>query len=157
MSSLDSLYQAVIVEHDRAPRRYGVLEGATHRATEDNPLCGDVVTLYLRLEGGVIRDASFEARGCSLSRAAGSMLAERLVGATVGEARQLAAAFEAFVQAPPEGAAEGAGGVGGAGVEGVALGELTAFAGVRRVRSRRTCATLPLRALAAATRDVDVE
>lgn len=139
MSDLDELYQAVIVDHDRAPRRHGPLAGATHAATADNPLCGDVVTLHLRIEAGVIRDVSFEGRGCALSRAAASIFATMLAGRELADARALAAAFEAFVHAAPDATAD------------PALGELAAFAGVRRFRSRRACATLPLRALAAAT------
>ena len=143
MSDLDDLYQAVIVDHDRAPRHTGPLAGATHAATIDNPLCGDVVTLHLRIEDGTIRAASFEGRGCSLSRAAASILTTLLPGRDLAAARALSAAFEAFVQAAPAAPAAPA-------ASDAQLGELTAFAGVRRFRSRRACATLPLRALAAA-------
>jgi nitrogen fixation protein NifU and related proteins len=138
VSDLDELYQAVIVDHDRAPRRHGPLSGATHGATADNPLCGDVVTLHLRLDDGVIRDVSFEGRGCALSRAAASILSTMLAGQDLAAARALSAAFEAFVHAAPDAPAA------------PELGDLAAFAGVRRFRSRRACATLPLRALAAA-------
>lgn len=140
VSDLDELYQAVILDHDRAPRCWGPLAGATHRATADNPLCGDIVTLHLRIEDGAIRDVSFEGRGCSLSRAASSILATMLAGRDLASARALSAAFDAFVQAAPDAPADAP-----------ALGDLAAFAGVRRFRSRRACATLPLRALAAAT------
>jgi nitrogen fixation protein NifU and related proteins len=140
VSDLDELYQAVIVDHDRAPRHHGPLPGATHGATADNPLCGDVVTLHLRIEDGVIRDVSFEGRGCSLSRAAASILSTMLAGRELASARILSAAFEAFVHSPPDAPAADA----------PALGDLAAFSGVRRFRSRRACATLPLRALAAA-------
>jgi len=159
-SDLDELYQAVIVDHDRAPRHEGPLAGATCSGTADNPLCGDVVTLHLRIEGDVIREVGFEGRGCSLSRAAASILTTMLAGRELSSARALGAAFEAFVQAKPEapaGGGVGGGGVGGGGGGGGGvgagapdLGELVAFAGVRRFRSRRACATLPLRARAAA-------
>ena len=138
MSELDQLYQAVIVDHDRAPRNHGPLASATHQATADNPLCGDIITLHLHIEGGVIRDLSFEGRGCALSRAAASILTTMLQGRPLAAAHALAAAFDAFVQSAPDVPAD------------AQLGELTAFAGVRRFRSRRACATLPLRALAAA-------
>lgn len=153
MSSLDELYQAVIVDHDRAPRHHGPLPGATHTATADNPLCGDGVTLYLRIEDGIIRDVSFEGRGCSLSRAAASILSTMLAGRELASARALAAAFEAFVHAPPDlpDLPDSSAAPDAAGSAAPALGELTAFSGVRRFRSRRACATLPLRALAAAT------
>ena len=142
MSDLDDLYQAVIVDHDRAPRHHGPLAGATHHATADNPLCGDTVTLHLHLEDGVIRGLSFEGRGCSLSRAAASILTTMLAGRDLASARALSAEFEAFVHAAPDAPLDPA--------AAAALGELAAFAGVRRFRSRRACATLPLRALAAA-------
>jgi nitrogen fixation NifU-like protein len=153
VSDLDELYQAVIVDHDRAPRRHGPLPGATHTATADNPLCGDVVTLHLRIEDGVIRDVSFEGRGCSLSRAAASILSTMLAGRDLASARALSAAFEAFVHAPPDSspAPPDSPAAAAAPADSPALGELAAFSGVRRFRSRRACATLPLRALAAAT------
>lgn len=135
LDPLAQLYQALILEHDRAPRNLGPLDGATHRATADNPLCGDVVTLHLVIAGGAIRAASFEARGCSLSRAAASILTTRLRDLDRAATQALAAAFEAFLHDA---------------VETAALGELTAFAGVRQFPSRRACATLPFRALAAA-------
>ena len=138
MSELDDLYQAVIVDHDRAPRNHGPLASATHEATADNPLCGDIITLHLRIEGGVIRDLSFEGRGCALSRAAASNLTTMLRDRPLASAHALASAFDAFVQSAPDAPAD------------AQLGDLTAFAGVRRFRSRRACATLPLRALAAA-------
>jgi nitrogen fixation NifU-like protein len=140
-SELDGLYQAVIVDHDRAPRNEGPLAAATHQATVDNPLCGDIVTLHLELEGDAIRNVAFEGRGCALSRAAASILTTMLRGRSLDEARALATAFEAFVQSAPDAPAD------------AALGELAAFSGVRRFRSRRVCATLPLRALAAAVAD----
>jgi nitrogen fixation NifU-like protein len=137
---VDQLYQAIIVEHDRAPRNEGSLAGATHHATVDNPLCGDICTLHVHVEGCVIRGVSFEGRGCALSRAAASILTTMLAGRELAAARALAAEFDAFVKAPAESAASSAG----------ELGDLTAFAGVRRFRSRRACATLPFRALLAA-------
>ncbi len=151
MTDLDDLYQAVIVDHDRAPRRHGPLAGATHRATADNPLCGDLVTLHLHIEDGLILDASFEGRGCSLSRAAASILTTMLAGRDLASARALSAAFDAFVHAAPDAPTPASASAAAAGsAESAALGDLTAFAGVRRFRSRRACATLPLRALAAA-------
>lgn len=138
MSDARALYQALIVEHDRAPKNQGPLPGATHQATIDNPLCGDEVTMRLVVGGNQVAAARFEARGCALCRAAASMLTARVVGLPVAELPALAAAFEAFVAAEPGSAVPGE------------LGDLTAFAGVRAVRSRRVCATLPFRALVAA-------
>jgi nitrogen fixation protein NifU and related proteins len=135
MSELDQLYQATIVEHDRAPRNHGTIADPTHAATVDNPLCGDVVTVQARVVDGVVCDIAFEGRGCALSRAAASIMTTIVRDRTTAAARDLAAAFERFVQTPP-----------GAEVP-HELGELAAFAGVRRFRSRRLCALLPFRAL----------
>lgn len=137
----DELYQATIVDHDRAPRNAGALADPTHQATVDNPLCGDTVTLRARIVDGVIRDIAFEGRGCALSRAAASIMTTMVRGRTPAAARELAAAFERFVQAAPDAAVpdepDGRD----------ELGELRAFAGVRRFRSRRVCALLGFRAL----------
>ena len=137
-SETDELYQATIVDHDRAPRNAGPLPSATHHATIDNPLCGDVVTVHAQIVDGAIRALSFEGRGCALSRAAASIMTTLVRERSVDDARRLAAAFEAFVAAPPNAALP------------ENLGELRAFAGVRRFRSRRVCATLGFRALLAA-------
>ena len=137
-SAADDLYQATIVDHDRAPRNAGPLPDATHRATVDNPLCGDVVTVHARIAGGVVREVRFEGRGCALSRAAASIMTTMVCDRTLDAARALAAAFEQFVKAPPDAAIPDD------------LGELRAFAGVRSFRSRRVCATLGFRALARA-------
>jgi nitrogen fixation NifU-like protein len=123
-----ALYHATIVDHDRHPRREGQLPAATHVATVDNPLCGDVVTIRFVLANGVITDAAFEARGCALSRAGASMLATRAIGATPDALRSLSATFAAFLQAD---------------VPAAELGELAAFEGVRAFKSRRACACLP--------------
>jgi nitrogen fixation NifU-like protein len=134
-SDTDDLYQATIVDHDRAPRNTGALPGATHHATIDNPLCGDVVTVHARIADGVVHDLRFEGRGCALSQAAASIMTTMVRERSTVEARRLVAAFEQFVQAQPDAALP------------EELGELRAFAGVRRFRSRRVCATLGLRTL----------
>lgn len=134
-SDAEELYQATIIDHDRAPRNAGSLADATHSATVDHPLCGDVVTVHARIAGGVICDLRFEGRGCALSRAAASIMTTMVRDHTPEASRRLAAAFEQFVQAAPDAAIP------------EQLGDLRAFAGVRRFRSRRGCATLGFRAL----------
>ncbi len=131
----DALYHALIVEHDRAPRNEGPLPGATHVASLDNPLCGDIVTVRAIVQDSRVIDATFEARGCALCRAAASMMTTRAIGAPLGEIATLSARFESFVAG---------------GIDDPHLGELVAFRGVQMNRSRRTCATLPFRALAKA-------
>jgi nitrogen fixation protein NifU and related proteins len=138
MTAVDDLYQATILDHDRAPRNRGPLPGATHEATIDNPLCGDVVTVRAQLAGGVVADIAFEGRGCALSQAAASIMTTMVRGSAPDAARRLAALFEQFVQTAPDAAAPDE------------LGELRAFAGVRRFRARRQCALLPFRALSRA-------
>ncbi|MEO8704595.1 MAG: Fe-S cluster assembly sulfur transfer protein SufU [Kofleriaceae bacterium] len=129
------LYQAIIVEHDRNPHHHGPLAGATCSATADNPLCGDVITLHAIVDGDRITAITFEGRGCALSRAAASILTDRATSSTRGELAALAARFEAFVAEPADAPIPDE------------LGDLAAFAGVRKVRSRRTCATLAFAAL----------
>jgi nitrogen fixation NifU-like protein len=128
--ALRRLYQEVILDHSRAPRRRGPLPGATHEGSLDNPLCGDRVTLRLVVEAGAIRDVAFEAQGCNLSIAAASLLASRLAGVPLAQARALVARFESFATAPPGSPMP------------ADLGDLAAFAGVREFRSRQACATL---------------
>jgi nitrogen fixation protein NifU and related proteins len=133
-----ALYHATILDRDRNPRSYGPLPGATHQHTLDNPLCGDVVTLRLVLAEGVVQVAAFEGRGCALSRASASLWCELLPQRSAAEVRALIERFAAFVAEPIDAAVP------------TELGELAALAGVRAVKSRRTCATLASRALAAA-------
>jgi nitrogen fixation NifU-like protein len=135
VSDVDDLYQATIVDHDRAPRNHGTLIDATHQATIDNPLCGDVVTVQLHIADGAVQDVAFEARGCVLSRAAASIMTTMVRGQTLDASRQLARTFEQFVQTAPDDAIP------------EELGELRAFSGVRTFRSRRVCALLAFRTL----------
>lgn len=104
MSDLSALYHATILEHDERPHNYGRLPEATHTAKAHNPLCGDRIELWLRVEDGVVRAASFEARGCALSRASGSLMTEALTGLELERALRLAERFEALVGARRGGA-----------------------------------------------------
>ena len=138
--ALRQLYQDVIVDHHKVPRNYGPLPGATHEATMVNPLCGDEVTLRLRLDGDRIAALRFESRGCVLSRAAASLMTETVLGKSLDEAVAVGRELETFVSAPPApDAAE-------------RLGALTALEGVRDYPSRVGCVTLVWQALALAHR-----
>jgi nitrogen fixation protein NifU and related proteins len=86
---VDDLYQQNILDHFKYPRHHGKLADATVVQEEHNPLCGDRLTLYLKVADGTIRDVSFEGRGCAISQAAASMLAEELVGKTTAEAKNI--------------------------------------------------------------------
>jgi nitrogen fixation protein NifU and related proteins len=93
-NALRELYQEVILDHSRHPRHYGALEGASHKAEGYNPLCGDRVTVYLKLGGDDrVADIRFEGKGCAISQASASMMTEMLKGRTQEEAERLMQGF----------------------------------------------------------------
>ena len=93
-NALRELYQEVILDHSRHPRHYGALEGHSHKAEGYNPLCGDRVTVYLRLDDdGRVADIRFEGKGCAISQASASMMTEMLKGRTQAEAEKLMEGF----------------------------------------------------------------
>ncbi|HKD48432.1 MAG TPA: SUF system NifU family Fe-S cluster assembly protein, partial [Rhizomicrobium sp.] len=95
-NALKELYQEVILDHSRHPRHYGVLEGASHKAEGYNPLCGDRVTVYLMLgEDDRVADIRFQGKGCAISQASASMMADLLKGRTHADAEKL---MEGFLQ-----------------------------------------------------------
>lgn len=89
MADIDDLYQEVILDHNKSPRNFRVMKEANRRAEGYNPLCGDHVTVYLLLEGGLIRDISFQGTGCAISKASASMMTSELKGKTESDAHQL--------------------------------------------------------------------
>jgi nitrogen fixation NifU-like protein len=93
-SALRELYQEVILDHSRHPRHYGALENASHKAEGYNPLCGDKVTVYLKLgEDGRVFEIKFEGKGCAISQASASMMVDMLTGRTAAEAERLMQGF----------------------------------------------------------------
>lgn len=139
MSDLQDLYQEVIFDHNRNPRHCRKLPDANRSAQGFNPLCGDKVTLYLKVDdGGIIRDVGFDGSGCAISVASASLMAETLVGKTEQEADALFERFRDMMM-----------GSGGA----APLGKLEALSGVKEFPSRIKCATLAWHALHAAIRD----
>ena len=93
-NALRELYQDVILDHSRHPRHHGVLDGASHKAEGYNPLCGDRVTVYLKLdESGRVADIKFEGKGCAISQASASMVVEMLKGRTQADAETLMTGF----------------------------------------------------------------
>jgi nitrogen fixation NifU-like protein len=138
-SDLRELYQQVILDHNRKPRNFRKLEGANRTAEGYNPLCGDQITLYLNVEGGVIKDAAFQGSGCAISKAAASMMTGSIIGKPEAEAEVLFRRVHAMLTAEPNG---------GAAADG--LGKLVVFAGVREFPSRIKCATLAWHTLQAA-------
>ena len=142
---LRDLYQEVILDHGKHPRNHRHPPDASHEARGDNPLCGDRITVYLRLSGaGIIEDVAFEGRGCAISTASASLMTEVIKGKTESEAKAL---FECFHDmctkddADPH--AHGP-------VDEDALDRLTVLAGVREFPVRVKCATLAWHTLTAA-------
>ena len=128
----DDLYREIILDHFRNPRHKRAVHPADRVVEADNPLCGDEVSLSVRLDGGRISDAGFEGRGCSISQASASMLCETVAGMPVEGATQLAERFRAMMQGDGEP---------------LDLGDLEALRGVRAYPVRVKCATLAWHAL----------
>lgn len=136
MSELRELYQAVILDHNKKPRNFRVLEGANRTAQGFNPLCGDKVTVYLDVEDDVVRDVSFQGSGCAISTASASLMTQAVKGKPVDEVRKMFERFHAVVTRSGSEAADTEG-----------LGKLAVFAGVREFPMRVKCATLVWHAL----------
>jgi nitrogen fixation NifU-like protein len=135
-AELQALYQQVILDHNRRPRNHRAIEGG-RRADGYNPICGDRITVHLRVEGDVIRDASFQGSGCAIMKASASLMTESVKDRTLAAVDALAERFHRMVTAPP-------------GTQIEELGALTALAGVRQFPIRVKCASLPWQALRAA-------
>ena len=138
MSDLRDLYQEVIFDHNRHPRNFGKLADANRHADGHNPLCGDKLSLYLKIENDVITDVRFEGSGCAISTASASLMTERLKGMKVADAEALFHKFHAVVTED------------GKSTEGPELGKLSVLTGVREYPARVKCATLAWHTLEAA-------
>jgi nitrogen fixation NifU-like protein len=137
MSGLGDLYQEVILDHNRRPRNFRAIDEATRTQEGFNPLCGDRLTLYVKLEGDVIRDVAFQGSGCAISKASASLMTDALKGKTVTEARAMFERFHDMVTSEPESPAPD-------------LGKLSVLAGVREFPTRIKCASLAWHTLKAA-------
>ena len=138
MSELRELYQQLILDHSKSPRNCRVIDGADATAEGHNPLCGDEVTVYVKLEGDRVSDISFRGNGCAISTASASLLTEVLKGKTREEAEALFRSFHDLVTGgKPDG-------------EGPSLGKLRVFSGVSEFPVRVKCATLVWHTLRAA-------
>ena len=89
MSDLTDLYQEVILDHNRRPRNWGALADATRKAEGYNPLCGDRLTLHVKIDGDRLTGVSFEGSGCAISKASASLMTDAVKGQTLGEALEL--------------------------------------------------------------------
>ncbi len=131
MPDLRELYQEVILDHTKNPRNFHALAEATAKAVGNNPLCGDRVTVYLKMEGDRIVDASFEGQGCAISKSSASLMTEAVKGHTRPEAEALYDKFHEMITGKPEGS-----------VGPEALGKLAVFQGVSEFPLRVKCASL---------------
>jgi nitrogen fixation NifU-like protein len=139
MADLRELYQQTILEHNRSPRNFKKLDMANRTAEGNNPLCGDHITLYVRLDGDVIREIGFQGSGCAISQASASLMTAAVQGKTVAEAEVLFHQFHDMVAGGPEAPADP-----------TTLGKLAAFAGVKEFPARVKCANLSWHTLHAA-------
>ena len=134
MSALRELYQEVILDHGKSPRNFGKPEHVNCESSGHNPLCGDTVTIYLRLNDGIVEEAGFEGRGCAISIASASMMTDILQGKSLDEVRVMFERFHHLVT-EDEAACEG-------GFDGEEFEKLMVLSGVREFPMRVKCATL---------------
>ena len=144
MDDLRELYQQVILDHNKNPKNFGILEHANRTAEGYNPLCGDRVNLYVRVEDDCIKDISFTGSGCAISKASASVMTTELKDRTISEADQLFQKFHALITG--EARTE---------VEAARLGKLAIFAGVREFPMRVKCASLAWHTVIAAIKEGD--
>ena len=137
MSELNDLYQEVILDHNRRPRNFRVIESASAKQEGYNPLCGDRLTLYLSMDGDVIKDVAFQGSGCAISKASASLMTEQVKGKTIEQARELFERFHALITSNPD-------------TPPGDLGKLNVLAGVREFPTRVKCASLAWHTMKAA-------
>ena len=128
---LRELYQQVILDHNKSPRNFRKIENATQSAEGYNPLCGDHIDVFLLIEDGIVKDASFKGEGCAISKASASLMTSILKGKTVQEAEKLFEKFHSLVT-----------GKLGDNPDIDDLGKLAVFAGVQEFPVRVKCASL---------------
>lgn len=134
---LRELYQEIIIDHNRNPRNHHTMDDATTQANGFNPLCGDKLTVYAKLEAGFISDLSFVGCGCAISQASASLMTDALKGKTIEEAHDLFHRFHHMLTVDDY-------------HQQVSMDKLTVLAGVKAFPARVKCATLPWHTLEAA-------
>ncbi len=129
LDDLRDLYQEVIFDHNRNPRNFRVMDDADRQIDGFNPLCGDRLTLFIKVNDGKIIDASFQGQGCAISTASASLMTDIIKGQSEEEAQELFELFHKMATGEP--------------VEMDDLGKLAVLAGVCEYPARVKCATLP--------------
>ncbi len=145
MEDLRELYQETILDHNKKPRNFRVLEDANHEADGRNPLCGDALTVYARVnDAGLVEEVTFEGSGCAISKSSASLMTDFVKGKKLAEVESDFDRFHQLVTSSPTESPD---------IDG--LGKLAVFAGVREYPMRVKCATLAWHALRAALDDDD--
>lgn len=142
LDQIRDLYQEVVFDHNRNPRNFRVMDDANRKIEGFNPLCGDRITLYVKVTGEVIEDVSFQGSGCAISTASASLMTEIVRGLSEAEAERL---FETFHRITT--------GKDGDAVNLEEIGKLAVLAGVRAYPARVKCATLAWHSLQAALKN----
>jgi len=143
LDQIRDLYQEVVFDHNRNPRNFRVMEDATRKIDGFNPLCGDRITLYVKLNNGVIEDVSFQGQGCAISTASASIMTEITRGLSEDQAHRLFDTFHRITTGKDEN------------VRLEEVGKLAVLAGVRAYPARVKCATLAWHSLEAALSDAE--
>ena len=138
MSGLSDLYQEILLEHNSKPRNFRKVEEANQSADGYNPLCGDQITLYLKVVDGVIDDVGFQGTGCAISRASASMMTQSIKGQSVERAKEIFDAFHYMVTQP------------GGALYSDTLGDLEHLSGINQYPTRIKCAVLAWHTMKAA-------
>ncbi len=138
MSGLSDLYQEILLEHNSKPRNFKTVEEANQTSEGYNPLCGDQITLFLKVVDGVIDDVGFQGTGCAISRASASMMTQSIKGQTLERAEQIFDAFHHMITEP------------GAELDLDTLGDLETLSGVNEYPTRIKCAILAWHTMKAA-------
>jgi nitrogen fixation NifU-like protein len=142
IDELNDIYQQMILDHNRSPRNRRPLADPDRRVEGYNPLCGDHITVFLKLADNIVQEVTFEGSGCAICTASASMMTEALKGKTLEEAKSLFKKFHALVTGGSHEVIEGPG-----------LGKLEVFSGVCRYPARVKCATLAWHTVEAAMED----
>lgn len=132
MLDVHDLYQDMILDHNKNPRNRRRIENADRTADGYNPLCGDRVVVFVKLDGDVVADVAFEGSGCAISTASASLMTQMIKGKSVAEAKALFTRFHGMLTGTSPNSED----------EAAALGKLVVFSGVNRYPARVKCATL---------------
>jgi len=130
MNEMEELYREIILDHNKRPRNFRKMEGHTHHADGHNPLCGDEIEVFVKVEDGKIVDISFQGEGCAISKSSASLMTTALKGKTLDEAKKECDIVVSMLSGKSEASAADE------------LGDIAALQGVRQFPARIKCATL---------------